>query len=341
MIQISNVSKVYKSSSGEVKAIDKVSLEIKEGEIYGIIGFSGAGKSTLIRCINMLEKPTSGSITVAGQEVTALGARDLRQSRQKISMIFQHFNLLTSRTVFDNVAFPLEIAGVPTLERKEKVMRLLSLVGLEDKAQAYPSQLSGGQKQRVGIARALANDPKVLLCDEATSALDPQTTDSILSLLKDINRRLNLTILLITHEMRVITQICDRVAVMEAGQVIEEGSVMDVFTAPEKETTKQFVKTVINTELPDEIKKGPMLHPKGQLVRLSFVGESTGSPVISALVKEFGLDVNILYANIDYIQEVPFGILAIELIGPTEKRCSALEYLKQRGLGIEVINHAS
>ncbi|AEF94980.1 Phosphonate-transporting ATPase [Desulfotomaculum nigrificans CO-1-SRB] len=341
MIQIKELSKIYHSGAGEVKALDNISLHVKKGEIYGIIGFSGAGKSTLIRCINMLEKPTSGSIKVNGQEITTLDEQALRTARKKIGMIFQHFNLLSSRTVFGNVAFPLEISGVPKDQIKTKVNNLLELVGLADKAKAYPSQLSGGQKQRVGIARALANDPAVLLCDEATSALDPATTHSILELLKDINRQLDLTILMITHEMKVISEICDSVAVIEKGKIIEEGLVIDVFTQPKHPTTRRFVQTIINTDVPDNVLERVLEKGQGQIVRVSFIGDSTAEPVISTLVKHFNVDVNILYGSIDQIQDTPFGMLIIECLGSPANCQKAVDYLVKQGLRIEVLKHVS
>lgn len=339
VIQIRDLTKIYHSAAGEVKALDNVSLRVRKGEIYGIIGFSGAGKSTLIRCVNMLEKPTAGSILVNNQEMTTLNESQLRAARQKIGMIFQHFNLLSSRTVFDNVAFPLEISGASKQAIKEKVTNLLELVGLADKANYYPSQLSGGQKQRVGIARALANDPLVLLCDEATSALDPATTHSILELLKDINRKLDLTILMITHEMKVISEICDSVAVIEKSKIIEEGLVIDVFTQPKHPTTRRFVQTIINTDVPENIKARLVKQGQGQIIRVSFIGDSTAEPIISNLVKNFAVDVNILYGNIDQIQDTPFGMLIIELLGAKANCDKAVDYLQKQGLRIEVLKN--
>lgn len=337
LIEIKDLTKVYHAAAGDVKALDNVSLRVRKGEIYGIIGFSGAGKSTLIRCVNMLEKPTSGSIKVNGQEMTKLSEARLRDSRQKIGMIFQHFNLLSSRTVYENVAFPLEISGVAKHTIQEKVTRLLKLVDLTDKAHAYPNQLSGGQKQRVGIARALANDPIVLLCDEATSALDPATTSSILELLKDINRQLDLTILMITHEMKVISEICDSVAVIEKGKIIEAGLVIDVFTQPQHPTTRRFVQTIINTDVPDKIKERLLQKGEGQIIRVSFIGDATDEPVISTLVKQYDVDVNILYGNIDQIQDTSFGMLIIECMGSQTNCQKAVTYLQRQGLRIEVL----
>ena len=276
MIKLVNVEKTYYSKAGNIAALKKTNLEIKEGTIFGIIGLSGAGKSTLIRCINMLEVPTSGQVFVDGQELTAMSEAQLRKARQNIGMIFQHFNLLASRTVFDNVAFPLEIQGIPRDKIKARVEELLELVQLSDRGDYYPSQLSGGQKQRVGIARALASNPKVLLSDEATSALDPQTTKSILQLLRDINSRLNLTIVMITHQMEVVKEICDQVAVIENGTIIEEGSMYKVFTEPQQETTKEFVKTVNDIRIPSIINTESMQQtyfPDARLLlNLTFLG---------------------------------------------------------------------
>ena len=341
MIKLEQVTKRFNSKANQVIALNNVTLHIEKGEIFGIIGFSGAGKSTLIRCLNLLERPTMGRVTVAGQDLTALNEKGLREARREIGMIFQHFNLLSSRTVAENVAFPLEIAGLSGEEIKARVAEMLTLVGLEDKFASYPSQLSGGQKQRVGIARALASKPMVLLCDEATSALDPQTTDSILKLLKDINQQLGLTIVLITHEMNVIREICHRVAVIEEGGVIELGSVFDVFTSPRHPTTKEFVKSVINTGIPEEIKTRHLLDNSqvdSEIIRIFFQGESAGEPVISRIVKDYQVDINILYGNVDHIQETPFGILILQLMGSLEQRQKAREYLQNRGLRLEVIS---
>lgn len=343
MIYIKNLTKVYHSDSGDVKALDEVNLHIKKGEIFGIIGLSGAGKSTLLRCINMLEKPTSGSVEIDGVEMTSLSPNELKEMRKKIGMIFQHFNLLTSRNVRGNVAFPLEIAGVDKKTINQKVERLLDLVGLSDKADSFPSQLSGGQKQRVGIARALANDPKVLLCDEATSALDPQTTLSILNLLKDINKKLGITIVLITHEMNVIKQICNSVAVIEKSRVVEQGSLLEVFANPKTDTARNFLKSITLSELPEELKERIRNldhgHLEGRIVKIGFFGKVTAEPVISTLVKKFDVDANILYGNIDHIQDTPYGMLVVELRGKNGGANSAIEYLKTLGLKVEVIEN--
>ncbi|WP_288311733.1 methionine ABC transporter ATP-binding protein [uncultured Acidaminococcus sp.] len=345
MIELQHIEKVYHTASGDLHALKDINLTINEGEIFGIIGLSGAGKSTLVRCINMLEKPTSGKVMVDGQEMTALGEEQLRKARQNIGMIFQHFNLLSSRTVFGNIAFPLEIQGMDKAAIQKKVEPLLDLVGLKDRADHYPSQLSGGQKQRVGIARALASDPKVLLCDEATSALDPQTTESILNLLRDINKRLHITIVMITHQMNVVKEICDRVAVIENGEIIEQGSMVDIFTNPQKATTKEFVASIQHNDLPDFVKKLDIHkdYKAGDkaLVSLSFIGDSAGEPIVSVLIKEYDTNVNILTANIETLQDTPFGTLLIEVEGDEDHLKKALDYLHERKVKDEVIGYVS
>ncbi len=338
MIKIKGLTKVFYTPSQEIVALDDAHLHVEKGEIFGIIGLSGAGKSTLIRCVNMLEKPTKGSILLDGVEVTALKPQELRQTRQKMGMIFQHFNLLSSRNVFENVLFPLEIAEVPEKEANKRVEELLELVGLTDRANSFPSQLSGGQKQRVGIARALANSPKLLLSDEATSALDPQTTRSILELLKDINRKFNLTILLITHDMNVIKETCDRVAVIDDSRIVEVGKVIDIFSNPQTPTSQSFISNVINREIPEQLLHS---HDGGRegiitrVIRVSFIGESAGKPLISSMIKKFDVDANILYGNIDRIKDTPFGYLTLEITGVPEQIARSLEYLKEQGLEVE------
>lgn len=343
MIHLANITKTYDSPSGPVQALRGVSLTVNRGEIYGIIGRSGAGKSTLLRCLNMLEKPASGTVSVNGKELSSMPEHAVRQERKSIGMIFQHFNLLSSRTVYDNVALPLELAGKSREEIRKAVTPLLELVGLTDKSDRYPSQLSGGQKQRVGIARALANQPQLLLCDEATSALDPETTKSILRLLKDINQKLKLTIVLITHEMHVIKEICERVAVMENGSIIEEGPVFEVFTNPRSSVTREFIRTVINHDLPEHFHDtvfSPTPVPGGSLLlRLSFLGRTAEEPIIANLVRRYGIDVSILYGNIDHIQNTPFGTLIVELSGDAGRVESALNALQANKLGIEVIGY--
>ncbi len=345
MIELVNVEKTYYSKAGNIPALKTTNLSINAGEIFGIIGLSGAGKSTLVRCINMLERPTAGKVFVDGAELTAMNDAELRKTRQGIGMIFQHFNLLASRTVYDNIAFPLEIQGLSKAEIEKRVRPLLELVQLETRANYYPSQLSGGQKQRVGIARALASNPKVLLCDEATSALDPQTTKSILDLLKDINKKMQLTIVLITHQMEVVTEICDRVAVIDNGSIIEQGSMIDVFTNPQHETTKEFTKSVMNADL-SEILKGLTIndtYTNGSklVVRISFLGDSANEPIISGMVKRFSVDVSILYGNISQLKDVPFGTLIIEISGDKESLENAFDYLHNQNLKTEVIGYES
>jgi D-methionine transport system ATP-binding protein len=341
LITLQNVKKVYTTKAGNVTAVNNINLEISKGEIFGIIGYSGAGKSSLIRLLNGLEKPTSGSINVAGSQIDSIGGAKLRKARLEISMIFQHFNLLWSRTVRENIAFPLEIAGVKKTERMKRVDELIKLVGLEGRENAYPSQLSGGQKQRVGIARALANNPKVLLCDEATSALDPQTTDSILDLLVDINKRLGLTIVLITHEMHVIRKICHRVAVMENGEVVEQGDVLEVFKHPKQPITKRFVKQVTEPEETNEVVAHLLeLYPKGKVIQLSFVGETTEKPLITNLIREFAIDVNILQGKISQTQSGSYGSLFIHLDGDEQELNKALEYIYNQHVEVEVIANA-
>ncbi len=331
MIKIRNLQKKYCSQSGPVSALKEINLKIGEGEIFGIIGPSGAGKSTFVRCLNLLEKPTSGEVIVAGQDLTKLSKNRLREARKEIGMIFQNFNLLNSRTIAENVAFPLEIADEDKKKIKDKVRELLKLVGLADKADNYPAQLSGGQQQRVGIARALANDPQVLLCDEATSSLDPETTHSILELLKKINNKLGITIVLITHEMEAIKEICTKVAVLEAGQIIEEGDIIDIFTSPKAEVTKRFVQGIINANVPKELlSRVTVVNPKkGRLIKISFIGDSAGKPIVSNLVHKYNVNANILYGNIDKIQNTSFGTLIIELTGDLDQIKRAMKYLSE------------
>ena len=344
MIQLSHIEKTYDSPSGPVKALKGIDLTIERGEIFGIIGLSGAGKSTLIRCINMLERPTAGKVIVDGQDMTAMSEKELRKARKNIGMIFQHFNLLSSATVYDNIAFPLRLSHTPEAEIKKKVLPLLELVGLADKAHQYPSQLSGGQKQRVGIARALASEPKVLLCDEATSALDPQTTRSILELIQDINRKLSLTVVVITHEMQVIKDICDKVAVIENGVIAEQGTVLEVFTNPQKPITKDFISVLLSNELPaafrgGEVSKEP-LPGAYLLLRLTFIGESADDPVLAGMIRKFPeIEVTMLFGNLDQIKSTPFGRMIIGITGPETRIQEALQYLRQQDLKEEVIGY--
>ena len=315
MIELKGLEKTYDTANGSVAALKGIDLSIQKGEIYGIIGLSGAGKSTLIRCINMLEVPTKGTVTVDGKELTKMSDAELREARKGIGMIFQHFNLLSSATVYDNVAFPLRLAGTDAETIRKKVTPLLDLVGLADKAEQYPAQLSGGQKQRVGIARALASDPKVLLCDEATSALDPQTTKSILALILDINRKLDLTVVIITHEMQVIRDVCDRVAVIEHGVIAEEGTVLEVFTTPKQPITKEFISVLLTNELPPNYRAlelhDAFIDGGEALIRLTFLGQNADDPVIAGIVRQFDAEVSILFGTIDDIKGVPHGRLVI------------------------------
>ena len=340
MIRVENVSKTYTGKQGTVEAVKDVSLEIGVGEIFGIIGFSGAGKSTLIRLLNGLETVTSGHIYIYGKDITTLKRKELLKERQKIAMIFQHFNLLWSRTVEENIAFSLEIAGVPKAERKAKVAELIDLVGLTGREKSYPSQLSGGQKQRVGIARALANDPEVLLCDEATSALDPKTTKDILKLLVEINQELGLTIVLITHEMHVVRQICHRVAVMEEGRVVESGEVIEVFKNPQQPITKQFVG---EERVDDEIDEvfhhlSTSLRP-GVAVRIQYLGDRTGDAVLSEAIRKLDATVSILQAKVNITQKGILGSMIILIEEESSKAEEVIEYLKQAEIIVEVLEH--
>ncbi|WP_370758791.1 methionine ABC transporter ATP-binding protein [Agathobaculum sp.] len=344
MIELTHISKNFASGGRTVHAVQDVSLSIGKGEIFGIIGFSGAGKSTLVRCINLLERPTSGSVTVDGKEMTALSARELRQARKKIGMIFQHFNLMPSRTVFGNVAYPLRGSGLSGEQIADKVHRLLELVGIGDKAEAYPKQLSGGQKQRVAIARALANDPNVLLCDEATSALDPQTTKAILRLLKDLNEKLGITVVIITHEMAVVKEICDRVAVMEHGRVVEQGEVFNVFADPRQEITRSFIHTTSNLrkieELIEEDSPVVQLKPGELIVRLSYIQRNVSEPLISTVSRKFDITLNIIFSDIAIVQNAPIGGTVAIISGERAQITQAMQYLIEKNVGVEVIRDA-
>lgn len=339
MITIDHLSKTYTSRKGNVIALEDISLEITKGAIYGIIGLSGAGKSTLVRCLNRLEEPTSGRVLIDGQDITQLSGKGLREARQTIGMIFQHFHLLQSRTVAENIAFPLEIAGYKKKDITNRVQELLRLVGLEDKTDAYPAQLSGGQKQRVGIARALATRPKVLLCDEATSALDPQTTVSILNLLREINQQFGLTIIMITHEMKVIKEICSDVAVIDASKIVEYGPVEDVFIQPQSAIAKEFISSVFPNELPSDLLRELAAHPDSEIVRIHFLGTRASDPIIADLMKDCDVRANILYGSIDHLRSTLFGTLTLELQGSTEQLAKAHAYLDERGLKMEVVQN--
>ena len=329
MIEFQNVSKIFKTKECEVKALENVSLTIEDGDIYGIIGFSGAGKSTLIRTINALEVPTSGKVLVDGEDINALKQSKLRQKRKKIGMIFQQFNLLETKTVYENIALPLVLNHVPKDQIKKKVQEVLEYVELTDKKDVYPSKLSGGQKQRVGIARALATDPSILLSDESTSALDPKTTKAILKLLKRINKELGITIVLITHEMNVIQSICHHVAVMESGRVVEKGNVLDVFSEPQQEITKNFVKTVIESIRSEK--------KNNKLLKLKFLDSDSTESVLSGVNKKFDVETNILFANISEIQERVLGIIIVQIIGAKNEIEGAQKYFSEHGVGYKEI----
>ena len=341
MIRLENVSKTFTDSNKEVHAVNNVSLTINDGDIFGIIGFSGAGKSTLVRCINLLERPTEGEVFVDDAEITALSGKELRKARKKIGMIFQHFNLMPSRTIFGNVAYPLRGSGLSKEEIKEKVHHLLELVGISEKENAFPSQLSGGQKQRVAIARALANDPSILLCDEATSALDPQTTKSILKLLQQLNQTLGITVVVITHEMAVVKEICNRVAVMDHGDVVEEGEVFHVFASPKEPLTRSFIKTTSNLQKIEELiaADSPVVATKkGELiVRLSYVEKNTSEPLISTVTQKFGIILNIVFADVEIVQNAPIGGTVAIVSGEGSRIDEALQYLRDKNVGVEVI----
>ena len=344
MIELRHISKDFGTGEHAVHAVQDVSLTVETGEIFGIIGFSGAGKSTLVRCINLLERPTSGEVLLDGQELTTLPPKQLRQARKKIGMIFQHFNLMPSRTVAGNVAYPLRGSGLSREQIAAKVQSLLELVGIGNKADAFPSQLSGGQKQRVAIARALANDPSVLLCDEATSALDPQTTKAILHLLRDLNAKLGLTIVLITHEMAVVREICRRVAVMEHGRVAEQGEVFNVFVDPRQDITRSFIRTTSNLQKVEELiaADSPVtrLKPGELIIRLSYVQRNAAEPLISVVTKLFDVSLNIIFADINIVQDAPIGGTVAIISGERSHITKAIEYFIDKNVGVEVIKDA-
>ena len=340
MIEIVGLSKTYAGTGRP--ALNDVSLHVPGGAVYGILGRSGAGKSTLIRCLNLLERPTAGRIIVNGNDITRMDKSALREYRLRTGMIFQHFNLLHARSVADNVAVPLEIAKVPKAARQARVAELLELVGLADKAAAFPSQLSGGQKQRVAIARALASNPKVLLCDEATSALDPATTRSILELLKDINRRLGLTILLITHEMDVVKRICDCVAVISNGQLIEQDTVSEVFSHPKTPLAQQFIQSTLHLDIPDDYQarlKPEALADSVPMLRMEFTGHSVDAPLLSETARRFNVNNNIISAQMDYAGGVKFGIMLTEMHGSQEDTQAAIAWLQEHHVKVEVLGY--
>lgn len=336
IIEVDSISKCYSHAKKKVHALQDVSLRVARGDAYGIIGLSGAGKSTLIRCLSRLIRPSSGHILFYGTDIAQMEGTSLREFHKNIGMIFQHFNLLSSRTAAGNIAYPLEIANVSKEEQEKRVDELLRLVGLTDKKNAYPSQLSGGEKQRVGIARALANHPQVLLCDEATSALDPKTTREILNLLKNINKTLGITIILITHEMEVIKHLCNKVAVIEDGKIVEQGLVSEIFADPQHPTTKHFLLHASH-EIPPEFFK--TISPNRKLLRLKFKGKAANEPIISELIRKFDVDANILLGWIDRLQTFTIGTLIIELTGLPTGIKNALNYLSEKSVQYEVIEN--
>lgn len=334
MILIKNLSKIYKNKSSDFEALKNINLQINKGEIFGIIGLSGAGKSTLIRTINRLEEPTEGSILIENMDITKLDKKDLRNTRKEIGMIFQHFNLLNSKTVFQNIAFPLEINNYNKMLIEKRVNELLEIVELVDKKNVYPSQLSGGQKQRVAIARALANNPKILLCDEATSALDPKTTKAILNLLKKIQREYNLTVVLITHQMEVIREVCNRVAIIEDGKIIELNTIEEIFAKPKTNTAKAFISHIQRSS------QGEIIYPQtpgSTVIKLSYLGDSAKKPIMSNLIRDFDIDINILSGDIDELQSTSVGNLLVQVTGDGQEKDRAFKWIKNQNIDLEVI----
>ena len=343
MIKLNNITKIFTLPDKKLTALDNVSLHVPKGQICGVIGASGAGKSTLIRCVNLLERPTHGAVLIDDVDLTQLSEAELVKTRRQIGMIFQHFNLLTSRTVFENVALPLELENKSKAEIQEKTTALLALVGLSDKHNVYPANLSGGQKQRVAIARALASDPKVLLCDEATSALDPSTTQSILKLLKEINRTLGITILLITHEMEVVKRICDQVAVIDKGRLIEQGTVSEIFSNPKTELAQEFISSTFHITLPEEYLENLSDTPKHAksypIIKFEFTGRSVDAPLLSQASKKFGVELSILTSQIDYAGGVKFGFTIAEVEGDEDAITQTKVYLMENNVRVEVLGY--
>lgn len=340
IVQLKDIDVTFDVDGKKIEAVKDISLDVNKGDVFGIIGYSGAGKSTLVRVINLLQRPTAGSVVVNGQDMLELNSKDLRQARKNIGMIFQHFNLMNSLTVYGNIDFPLRDSKLSKKERKEKVEHLLDLVGLTDRANNYPSQLSGGQKQRVGIARALANDPEILISDEATSALDPKTTTEILDLLGKLNQELGITVVIITHEMDAIKQVCNRVAVMENGQLIEEGSLLTIFGHPKQKLTKDFVdtSTQIKSAL-EEIETSGIVHDlSGRLIELQFTGDVTNEPIVVGLYKRFNVSASILFSNMERLQGTTVGIMLLALSGDDAKVAEAIKYLDDLKINVHEIN---
>lgn len=341
MIHLENINKIYPNGT---KALHNLTCSVAPREIFGIIGPSGAGKSTLIRCINLLERPSSGKVIIDGQDLTQQTAQQLRLSRRQIGMIFQHFNLLNSRTVYENIALPLQLQKVSAKQIEREVSPLLELTGLTDKKQAYPHQLSGGQKQRVAIARALVNQPKVLLCDEATSALDPHTTQSILALLKDINEHFGLTIMLITHEMEVIKSICDRVALMERGEIIEQASIIEFITHPKTPAAKHMVKAFLKHALPPNLQQQIATRPKitsYPVVRILFRGQAASEPLIAHVIQDLKLELNILQAHLEYIKNECLGIMVVTIMATEERAQAGINFLLSKGLEVDILGYVN
>lgn len=335
MIEFKDISKQYELKGQTLHALNQINLQIPTGSIFGIIGYSGAGKSTLIRLINLLERPSSGRIIINGTDFTALDAKALRQERASIGMIFQHFNLMQTKTVAANIEIPMKLLGWSKAEREKRLEELLDFIDLKHKRHAFPDELSGGQKQRVGIARALANHPKILLCDEATSALDPQTTKSVLQLLKKINEEQGITIVMVTHEMDVIETVCDYVAVMEKGDVIETGSTLQIFSQPQHPTTKNFIQTVLQQHLPVNILNNLENQNHNSIYCLKFLGSSAQETVIQAVIKQFDISLNILFANMTEINGTVIGQMFIQLLGDAQEIQAAIKFLEQHGVQVD------
>ena len=337
MVLIEKLVKTYGQGENVVSALKGIDLHIEKGEIFGIIGLSGAGKSSLVRCINLLETPTSGSIKIDGQEIIKLSKKELRQARKKIGMVFQHFNLLMNSTIYENVAFPMRIDNKPKDFIDKRVNELLELVGLNEKKNMYPSMLSGGQKQRVGIARAIANNPSIIVCDEATSALDPETTKSILNLLKNINKKLGITIIIITHEMDVIKHICNRLAILEEGRIAECGLISDIFINPKTKIAKSFFDSV-DVKLENDIYK-KALDGEGVVIKAIFIGEKSTSPYISKMIVKYNVEVSILLGNIQHMDDTLIGTLVIKITGENDNIKDAINYLKENNVLVEEVEY--
>ena len=345
MIELKEIHKNYPNQRGApIFALQALNLKVEKGEIYGVMGPSGAGKSTLIRTVNLLEKPSSGTVLIDGVDLTLLNSVALRQARRNMGMIFQHFNLLSSRTVARNIALPLELAGASRKEIKQRVEQLCDLTGLSTRKEAYPHELSGGQKQRVAIARALATSPHILLSDEATSSLDPETTRAILELLRSINRELNLTILLITHEMEVIKQLCDRACILDQGSMVEEAPVIELFSHPKTALAKKFVLSSLHVDLPEALENQLLREPSEQsvpLVRLTFLGKKAGEPVMVSLLKKFNVTTNVLQAQLNWVHQASIGVSICELLGQREAIAQGIQFIQSEGIDVEILGYVN